>query len=415
MIWRSTLRAFVATGCALVVVVAGCSAREAHPPQSDRPSGSIEAPFAGAPELPPPDMTDDGPGSLVAVESISPSQDFDQVNAVAQRVVYRSTNARGDATTVSGVVAVPPGDPPPGGWPIISFGHDLIGLRKECAPSLADNLGGYASILSVLADRGYVVAMADYEGLGSDGVHPALDSKTLGRNIIDIVRAARHVVPAAGTRWAAFGIGQGGAATWGADADAATYGAGLDLVGAVAVSPIADVTALADLMETEKLEPAQYRLAALIVSSLALAPDSRISPQDFINEKAAALWGYLTNCAVVDPAQAVAAAAGLTPADFKPKTPEAAQQLRDELQSLALPDSMNLSAPMLVVYAALDPVFLPSWTEQAIRTACSRGDPIEIKKIADVSVLTEIVLYDSVAWLQGRFSGQQAANLCVGV
>ena len=360
-------------------------------------------------------MTDDGPGALVTVEPLESSKDFEQVDVVALRMVYRSTNAAGNPTTVSGIVAVPPGKPPTGGWPVVSFGHDLTGVQKDCAPSLSQNLGGYSSVISVLADRGYVVAMTDYEGLGIDGIHPLLNSNTLGRNMTDAVRAARRVVPAASKRWAAFGLGQGGAATWAANAEAATYGNGLDLVGAVAVSPLADVTALADLMDTAKLEAAQFRLAALIVSSLALSPDAKINPEDFIYGTAAAHWGFLTNCAVVDPAQAVAAAAGLHPGDFKPKTPAAAEQLRSHLQAMALPGPLSLSAPMLVVYATIDPVILPGWTEQALRTACARGDPIEVKKIGDTSVLNDIVLFDSVAWLQGRFAGQQPTNFCVGV
>jgi hypothetical protein len=70
---------------------------------------------------------------------------------------------------------------------------------------------------------------------------------------------------------------------------------------------------------------------------------------------------------------------------------------------------------MLVVYATLDPVVLPGWIAQAVQTACERGDPIEIRKIGDLSALSEIVLYDSVAWVQGRFGGQRATNVCVGV
>jgi alpha-beta hydrolase superfamily lysophospholipase len=414
MIWRANVERALAAFCVLVMV-SGCSTTGSLASQHNRPPAAIPAPFDGAAVLPPADMTDDGPGSLIAVEPLEDNPDFDRVNVTAVRVVYRSTNAKGSPTTVSGIVAVPPGDPPTGGWPILSFGHELTGVLKDCAPSLSQNLGGYASVVSVLVDRGYIVAMADYEGLGEDGPHPLLDSNALGRNMIDAVRAARHVLPAASNRWAAFGLGQGGAATWSADALAATYGGGLELVGAIAVSPLADVTALADEMEAEKLAPAQFRLAMLIVSSLALSPDKRINPEDFVSENAKALWGYLTNCAVVDPAQAVAAAAGLQPADLKPKTPAAADELRRNLQELALPGPARLSAPMLVVYATIDPVVPSAWIEQAVRAACANGDPIEIKKIGDVSAINDIVLYDSVAWMQGRFGGQRPANVCVGV
>lgn len=414
MIGRTGRRAVVAAACVLVAVP-GCAGTVSAPAGNDRPSRTVESPFAGVAELPPPDLTDDGPGSLITAEPLENGKDFEQVDAVAMRMVYRSTNAAGSPTTVSGVVAVPPGNAPTGGWPVLSFGHDLTGVQKDCAPSLSQSLGGYSSVISVLVDRGYVVAMTDYEGLGIDGHHPLLNSNTLGRNMTDAVRAARRVVPAASDRWAAFGLGQGGAAAWAANAEAATYGNGLDLVGAVSVSPLADVTALADLMETATLEPAQYRLAALIVSSLALAPETKINPEDFIYGAAAARWGFLTNCAVVDPAQGVSAAAELQPGDFTPRTPAATEQLRSDLAAMALPGPVSLSAPMLVIYATIDPVILPAWTEQALRTACARGDPIEVKKVGDISVLNDIVLFDSVAWIQGHFAGQQPANVCVGV
>jgi hypothetical protein len=386
------------------------------PAQDNRPPASIQAPFDGAAVLPPADMTDEGPGSLLDVQPLADSVDFDQLNVVGVRVVYRSTNANGTATTVSGVVAVPPGKQPSGGWPILAFGHDITGMLEDCAPSTFQGLGGYSSIVSLLAGRGYVVVMTDYEGLGVDGfTHPLLDSTTLGHNMIDGVRAARHVLPSASNRWAAFGLGQGGAATWAADAQAASYGTGLDLVGAVAVSPLANMTGLADAMENETLAPAQFRLAMLTLTSLVLSPDKRLNPDDYVSENAKERFGDLTNCAVVDPVKAVAAAAGLHPSDFKPRTPAAAENLRRDLQDLALPGTSSLSAPMFVIYATIDPVVLPDWIEQAVRTACARGDPIEVRKMLDASVLNDIVLYDSVGWIQGRFGGQHPTDVCVGV
>jgi hypothetical protein len=416
MTWLRRLGAVLVAVCT-VVVAGGCSPKASAPPPENRPPATLEPPFQGAAVLPPPDLTDNGPGSLLEVTPMEDSLDFDQVNATGVRVVYRSTDSKGAAANVSGIVAVPPGKPPSGGWPILAFGHDVTGVQKECAPSVAKDLGGYASIISVFVDRGYVVVMTDYEGLGLDGFqHPLLDSMTLGHNMIDAVRAARHVLPAASRRWAAFGLGQGGAAAWAADAQAETYGTGLDLVGAVAVSPLADVTGLADAAEDGTLASAQYRLQMLAVASLALSPTYKIDPNDYFSDAAKNSYGYLTQCAaVVDPAQSAAAAAGLQPGDLKPKTPAAAEHLRRDLQELALPGPSKLSTPMLVIYATLDPVVLPGWIEQAVKTACGQGDPIEVMKIRDLSALTEIQLYDSVAWIQGRIGGQRATNVCVGV
>jgi hypothetical protein len=416
MTWPRRLGAVLAAVCT-VAVAAGCSPKVVAPSHENRSPATLAPPFQGAAVLPPPDLTDDGPGSLVDATPMEDDRDIDRVNAVGVRVVYRSTDSKGAATNVSGIVAVPPGEPPMGGWPILAFGHDVTGVQKECAPSVAQYLGGYAPIIADLVDRGYIVAMTDYQGLGLDGFHhPLLDSTTLGHNMIDAVRAARHVLPAASNHWAAFGLGQGGAAAWAADTQAQTYGAGLDLAGAVAVSPLADVTGLADAAEDGTLAPAQYRLQMLVVASLALSPTYKIDPNDYFSDAAKNDFGNLTNCAVVvDPLQAAAAAAGLQPGDLKPKTPAAAEALRRDLQELALPGPSKLSVPMLVIYATLDPEVLPGWTAQALQTACQQGDPIEVKKIGDLSALNQIVLYDSMAWIQGRFGGQRATEVCVGV
>ena len=41
-------------------------------------------------------------------------------------VIYRSTDgATGTATKVSGAFFLPPGTPPPGGWPVVAIGHGL--------------------------------------------------------------------------------------------------------------------------------------------------------------------------------------------------------------------------------------------------------------------------------------------------
>lgn len=401
-----------------VAMAGGCAPNNvSSPPHESRPPAALEPPFQGAAGLPPPDMAGDGPGSLLEVTPLKDTLALDQVDADGVRVVYRSTDSTGGSTNVSGIVAVPPGKPPSGGWPILAFGHDVTGVQKECAPSLAKDLGSYAAIIALLVDRGYVVVMSDYQGLGLDGfAHPLLDAKTLGNNMIDGVRAARHVVPTASGRWAAFGIGQGGAAAWGANELAGTYGNGLELVGAVSVSPLADVTGLADAAENGALASVQYRLQMLVVASLALSPVYKLDFSEYFSDAARDNYGYLTQCAaVVDPAQIIAAAAGMQPDDLKPKTPAAAEELRRDLQGLTLPGPLRLSAPMLVVYATLDPIVLPGWIAQAVETACDRGDPIEIRKIGDISALSEVVLYDSVAWVQGRFGGQRATNICVGV
>ncbi len=414
-----TLRFHVAWMIAAVgVVLAGCTTSPPPPPQASGPPRTLTPAYAGAPTLPPPDLTDTGPGSLVSVKPVASQIVFDQVDAAAVRVVYRSTSGdTGEPTEVSGVVAVPPGKPPKGGWPILAFGHDITGLANPCAPSLSTDLAGYAGVISVILSRGYVVAMTDYQGLGLPGdKHSLVDVAALGNSVIDVARAARHVFPETSTRWGAFGLGEGGVAAWSAAERAGGYGSGLDLVGAAAVSPLADLSSLADAAENGTLTVDQQRLQMLVVESLVASRG--FDPEDYRSPAARERWNVLTDCAPADPESALRAQQGLVAADLRPVSPAATAQLRQALVDAALPQNTGspLAAPILVVYATDDPLIPASWTNRALARACAEGDPIEVSSmIGDTTTKTEQVMQGALDWLQARFDGQRVASVCRGI
>ena len=161
----------------------------------------------------------------------------------AHRVLYRSTGQLGQPVAVGGMVFVPKGSAPLGGWPIVAWNHGTSGVGDQCNPSRWPDLydGGrwdlYADQIDELLKDGYVVTATDYEGLGTDGLHTYLLTDGLGRAVIDGVRAARQLVPDASARWAAIGHSEGGQASIGAGELARSYGKGLSFVGAAAYAP----------------------------------------------------------------------------------------------------------------------------------------------------------------------------------
>ena len=193
---------------------------------------------------------------------------------------------------VSGSVFTPKGKAPVGGWPVIAFGHGTTGIDEPCAPSLSENLLGFSSIVAGYANLGYAVALPDYEGLGSPGVHPYTDARTAGLNMIDAVRALRHTFPDVSNRWAAVGGSQGGGAAWAADEQAASYAPELDLVGAVAYVPAADVAGIVDKAVANTMTDDQALAFQSIVESLArMHPDVR--RDDYRRGAAAKYWDAL--------------------------------------------------------------------------------------------------------------------------
>lgn len=388
------------------------------PPEPDhgpRPTRALAPEFDGPERLPPPDLVDDGPGSLIEVTELKDQHYFVIADATGYRVTYRSTSGLdGQPSVVSGVIAIPPGKAPEGGWPILAFGHDVTGVDNECAPSLADDQAGYGPVMSVMLSRGYVVVLPDYAGLGVDGApHTLLDSATLGNNMIDAVRAGHRLVPDSSARWAAYGIGEGGAASWAANLRAGEYGAGLELVGAAALSPFADLTGLAIAASQLALTPEQYRLQIFVLESL--EQTGRFDLNEYRSPKATASWNLLRDCIPENPDAAINALASLTPADLSPRDAAAAERMGAALQAAAIDQVITtpLAAPLLVVYATEDPLVRANWLDRVLRAACSEGAPIEVvREIGDPSVRTDPVLQSSLDWLQSRFDGQRQGPAC---
>ena len=407
---------------ALAASLTGCASDVPAPAGGERPPRTLEPVFDGAPTLPPADLSGDGPGTLVESEPLGYSAGFAQVTATAAKMTYRSTSGLdGRETEVSGVVVVPPGEPPRDGWPVVAVGHILTGVIPQCAPSLADELGGYASILSVFASNGYAVVMSDYEGLGADGVeaglqHLPLQAETLGNNLIDSVRAAQRVVPTLSTRWAAYGIGQGGLAAWAAADRAPVYGQGLDMVGAVALSPLADMSRMAEEAEQGVLLKEQYYLYLSVLESLARSPYG-LNVDDYTSPRVREIVDVMAKCAPLDQDSQLDAVEALGPDDIRPVSSEAAAKLRDDIAGAAVPlDTGGDAAPVLVVYATEDKSVKSHWIADAARAACEQGDPVEVNaRLGDLTTSNDLVTQLALGWIQARFDGQRLADVCVGL
>lgn len=357
------------------------------------------------------DLSGSGNGSLLSamtMPAFSATEGADTVRAA--RVTYRSSNGdSGQQTVVSGSVFTPTGTPPPGGWPVIAFGHGTTGIDEACAPSLSDTLLGGASLVVGLSHAGYAVALADYQGLGAPGVHPYTDSRTAALNMIDAVRALRRTFPDVSNRFAAVGGSQGGGAAWAVDEQAADYAPDLDLVGAVAFVPSADVTGIVDKAQAGTMTSDQQLAFFGIVESLARLHGD-VNRDDFRRGTAAAHWDSLTACSGPLAAERDGAAKQLQPADSTPANPEAAQRVRQLLSGWAV-GNRKLAAPLLVVYAGKDTFIDPDWTTGAVARACALGGNVEAdlqpdKGHGDVDVVAR------VQWLADRFAGTPTTGNC---
>jgi len=180
------------------------------------------------------------PGTLIASKKVTATG----VNGTAYLVEYWSeTVPKNKPVKVTGLVFVPPGTPPAGGWPVVSWAHPTDGTNKNCAPSL-DPLSDVPNINNLLA-QGWEVTATDYQGEAnshilstSPGILPYLVGTSAARNTIDIVRAAEQLTAAhASATYVVWGWSEGGQTAMFVLKIASSYAPTLHLKGVLAMAP----------------------------------------------------------------------------------------------------------------------------------------------------------------------------------
>ncbi|MVZ91127.1 lipase [Microbacter sp. ANSKLAB05] len=254
----ATAIATTVAGGALVAPVAGAQGSSNDPaptfyqPPADLPATSGELiktepfPLAGAiPPIPGAEPISDGAGPL---------------STDAQRIMYTSVGSRGEAIAVTGAYLQPRAPwTGPGSRPLAVVAPGTQGQADHCAPSKTfQNLAtvrtdppgvgfGYELIQAyALLARGYAVAMTDYEGLGTPGLHSYINREAQARAVLDLARVAASVPGAdiaPDARTVFTGYSQGGGAVAAAAELHPQYAPEVNLVGTAAGSPPADLLA----------------------------------------------------------------------------------------------------------------------------------------------------------------------------
>lgn len=363
-------------------------------------------------------------GQVVSQQPYEPPVELGDVPGDAWRATYASVSGvDGARRDVTGAFFVPRGDPPPGGWPVISFAHGTTGIGNDCGPTWQPNFQGYLPVVVGLMDHGYAVALTDYEGLGDVGTHPYLEPQTAAFNVVDAVRALRNISPTVSARWVALGFSQGGQASWAANELNPYYGQDLELLGSIAVAPAANVSGVAQMAWQRALTEDQLELYPLLITGLArYTPD--FDEHAFLHGTLEVRPAWLDRCAPESeaPKRSAPMPTQWMPFDLavsddrRPATPADVDELRTALRRIALPQRA-LSAPMLVFAGGRDILVLPEWVTSAVAESCALGGQIEFLEFSEAD--HETVIWQAgqsmLAWLTDRFDGIPAPSNCPNV
>jgi pimeloyl-ACP methyl ester carboxylesterase len=226
------------------------------------------------------------PGELIRSEPFYDYRLSYEVSAF--RILYHSRSSNASDVAVSGVVLLPNGTPPEGGWPIIAWAHDFTGAARPCAPSLLKNLNE-GPLLSMYAGLGYAVVASDYAGLGTSFPHAVLDIRSNALDVINSISAARAALPQLASRWVVSGFAQGSLVAI-AVAEAESEIADPDYLGAIGISGIGQPQ---EVFEHLAHSPSYFMLVFLAKGIKTVFPKFRI--EDVLTDKAIRLYDYVSH------------------------------------------------------------------------------------------------------------------------
>lgn len=342
-------------------------------------------------------------------------------------VLYLSTDINGQPIAVSGTVAVPRGIPPEGGWPVISWAHGTTGTADICAPSRDDGpsypdydyISRVNKTLDVWVKNGYAVLQTDYQGLGTPGPHPYLIGDSEARGVVDIVLAARQLVPDMSTKWVVMGHSQGGGAAVFTAGLAPLYASNLRLEGAVAMAPASHLALAMKVIRSGKSPAGMPFLPLALIGAAAASPavslDQLLTPlgrqrlelaeqRCLAGLRASDAWG------------------GLTPKEvFREDANFGA--LDSVLNDEAGTEHVHVAVPLLVLQATNDQIVPKVLTDPMVSELCELGATLEYRTYTIDPLIgpagsaahrgtVEASLVDAEHWIADRFAGKDAQSNC---
>ena len=353
----------------------------------------------------PPDPLPAGaPGTVIRSEPLTRNVPD---GARAWRVMYLSQGADGQPTAVSAIVAAPAAasESP---RPVIAWAHGTLGVQPQCGTGHLDDPFEFIPQVERLLAEGYVLAATDYPGLGTPGVHPYLFGETAAAAVLDSVRAAQQLDTGAGDRFAVWGHSQGGHSTLWTAQLAADYAPELELVGAAAIAPAADLVGILDASMNA-------RAGAILVSMALYAWNAHFpgaSLDALVAPEAAEQVNRLAGTCTTTPAAFLLLGELQPPAAFLPDNLTEIDAFQRFIEANT-PDG-PIAVPLLITHGTADQIipFAGSVAEAGRR--CAAGETVQFERYpgADHLPVVDESAVRVLGWLDDRFAGRPPGSTC---
>jgi alpha-beta hydrolase superfamily lysophospholipase len=326
---------------------------------------------------------------------------------IATRILYHTRTASNEDALSSGVVLVPYGQPPKGGWPLLAWSHGTSGVGRICAPSLMKSLfynweGLYEYVL-----MGYAVVATDYAGLGTEGRHAYLDMLSNGTDVINSVPAARIAVSNLSEKWLVIGHSQGGLSSLGV---AQLEGAMKDpnFLGTVALAGASDLQDGIDAVVKVKLPLLNGLVGFWVFGAKTVYPELEL--KDILSSKALAIY----NASVQDGCSGASGAFAALPTDEVLLSGWRDNRYIKKFLARNQPGVQSTIGPLLLVGGGDDILFTESAGRKVFQRLCSSGARVQRNVYPGLG--HDPVVYgslrDQLNWIAARFAGEPAPSNC---
>ena len=386
-------------------------------------AATLVAPVQGAVEPPRPAFYEapatlpSANGAVIRTEPTTFKLDPLNTTAISRnvtRVLYKSTNRAGQAVAVSGTVFVPKAP-----WigigkrPVIGYGVGTQGLGDRCAPSrlFSEGIEYEGAFIEGLLARGYAVAMTDYEGLGTAGVHTYMDRVSQGRAVLDMVRAAQRL-PGSGLTSdnpvGLTGYSQGGGSAASAAELAASYAPELKVKGAAVGAVPADLKAVGTF-----LDGTLWSVFGLY-ATIGLSKSYGVDPTPYFNDTGDALIDRVSNECVFDLFNSAFTQSknltvnGDTSADLLAREPFATIIDQQRIGRI------KPNFPVLVDHSALDDTIPYAVGKRLAKDWCGKGANVRFSTNLNPMHVGGMLAHSPEAYLffEGRFAGLPQLSNC---
>lgn len=363
--------------------------------------------FYQAPDPLPPESA----GTLIRQQTTSVYQVGGQP-VTATRTLYHSRTSADRDVAVSGVLLVPPGTPPAGGWPVVVDAHGTSGIARNCAPSLMRDLYHGNQMLQFIS-KGWAVVAPDYAGMGTNGRVEFLNAKAEANDLLDGLLAARQTGLGLSRRWVLWGHSQGGGAALAAAQRLASR-PDPGYQGTVITSPAADlVAAVSRLAQTPYVGGG---FVALLAGG-AKASDPRIHPGDVLSRQALRrLHVTSTGClGVVSAVYGDLSGPSLVRPGYLDGTPLA------RYLSASSTGRTAVAGPVLLLQGDADVVLPPAQTDAVASALCASGVTVDYRRYPGLghdtipgqgTGIDDGAMSDILTWVAARFAAEPAASTC---